>query len=73
MVLPKGVSMNSLSQDDVNLMMSHINSYARSVLGGQTPVEVFLRQHKNIEGLLEKLGIRIISANDVTLKPSLLK
>jgi IS30 family transposase len=73
MVLPKGTSMNTLTQDDVNLMMSHINSYARKVLGGQTPIEVFLRQHKKIKGVLEKLGLRIIDAKDITLKPRLLK
>ena len=73
MILPKGTSMNGLSQDDVNLMMSHINSYARKALGGQTPAEVFLRQHREIGSLLEKLGVRIIHANDVTLKPSLFK
>jgi IS30 family transposase len=73
MVIPKGASMNGLTQDDVNLMMSHINSYARKVLGGQTPIEVFLRQHKKIKDLLEKLGLKIISAKDITLKPRLLK
>jgi IS30 family transposase len=73
MILPKGTSMNHLTQDDVNLMMSHINSYARKVLGGQTPAEVFLRQHGKIKGLLEKLGLRTIDAKDITLKPRLLK
>jgi IS30 family transposase len=72
MILPKGVSMNNLTRHDVDLMMSHINSYARESLGGQTPVEVFARQHEKIEGLLEKLGIRIIPANDIILKPSLI-
>jgi IS30 family transposase len=37
MVLPKGTSMTGLTQDDVNLMMNHINSYARKALGGQSP------------------------------------
>jgi IS30 family transposase len=73
MVLPKGTSMNGLTQDDVNLMMSHINSYARKVLGGQTPTEVFLRQHKKIKNLLEKLGLRIVNPKDILLKPRLLK
>ena len=73
MVLPKGNSMNGLTQKDVDLMMSHINSYARGSLGGQTPIEVFLNQHKDIKGLLEKLGIRIIKPKDVNLTPSLLK
>jgi IS30 family transposase len=73
MVIPKGTSMNALDQDDVNLMMSHINSYTRKVLGGQTPVDVFLRQHEKIKDLLKKLGLRIIPAKDVTLKPRLIK
>jgi IS30 family transposase len=73
MLLPKGTSMNDLSQNDVNLMMSHINSYARKVLGGQTPTEVFLRQHKRINGLLEKLGLRTINPKDILLKPRLFK
>jgi IS30 family transposase len=73
MVLPKGISMNDLDQDDVNLMMSHINSYARKALGGQMPAEVFLRQHKKIKGLLEKLGLRIIPHKDILLKPRLIK
>jgi IS30 family transposase len=73
MIIPKGTSMNELTQDDVNLMMSHINSYARKVLGGQTPFEVFLRQHKKINGSLEKLGLKIISAKDILLKPRLFK
>jgi IS30 family transposase len=73
MILPKGTSMNGLAQDDVNLMMSHINSYARKALGGQSPSEVFSRQHRNIKGLLEKLGVKVISANDINLTPKPLK
>jgi catechol 2,3-dioxygenase len=71
MILPKGASMNHLTQGDVNLMMSHINSYARKVLGGQTPAEVFLRQHSKIKGLLEKLGLRTITTKDITKSKSL--
>jgi IS30 family transposase len=73
MVLPKGTTMNGLMQNDVNLMMSHINSYSRKALGGQIPTELFVRQHKQINGLLEKLGISIIYPNDIILKPELLK
>jgi IS30 family transposase len=73
MVLPKGTSMNMLTQEDVDRMMRHINSYARKALGGQTPAEVFLRQHKNIKGLSEKLGIRIVPASDINLTPKLFK
>jgi len=70
-IIPKGVSMNSLVQDDINLMMSHINSYGREKLGGKSPFEIF-----NIlygEGLAEKLGQTKIPPNEILLKPSLLK
>jgi hypothetical protein len=73
MICPKKTSFDGLTQDDVDLMMNHINSYARKALGGQTPIEVFTRQFANIEGLHEKLGIRTIDNKDITLKPSLLK
>lgn len=73
MISPKGKSMNTLSQAHIDLMMSHINSYARKALGGQTPTEVFLKQHQKIDGLLEKLSLRIIEPPDIILKPSLLE
>ncbi len=71
MVLPKGQSMNDLTQEKVNLMMSHINSYARKALGGKSPFDVFAAMY-GID-VIKKLGIRKIPTKDITLKPSLLK
>ena len=71
MVLPKGTSFNSLTQDKVILMMCHINSYAREALGGRTPIDVFADMY-GME-IAKKLGIRKINPNDIILKPSLLK
>jgi len=70
-ILPKGVSMNELSQKEVDLMMSHINSYSREKLGGKSPIELFDFLYG--EGLAEKLGQTKIPPNDIILKPSLLK
>lgn len=39
--LPKGSSFDSLSQDDVNLMFSHINSYSRAKFSGKSPSQMF--------------------------------
>ena len=39
----KGVSLDSLTQDKVNLMFSHINSLARGSLSGFTPYEALKR------------------------------
>jgi transposase, IS30 family len=35
-ILPKGISLNNLTQEDITLMMNHINSTARARLNGDT-------------------------------------
>mgnify|MGYP000997867065 CR=1 FL=1 len=70
-VLPKGSSFNELSQDDVNLMMNHINSYKRKKLNNRSPYETFSFHHG--EEVLHKLGCYPVAAGDIMLKPTLLK
>jgi len=70
-IVPKGCSFNNFNQDDINLMMSHINSYARKKLNNQSPYQVFSFLY-GID-VLKKLGIAFIPPNEVTLKPKLLK
>lgn len=70
-IIPKGVSMNSLTQADIDLMMSHINSYSREKLNGKPPIEMFNFLYG--DGLAEKLGQTKIPPNEILLKPSLLK
>lgn len=38
--IPKGVDLGQYSQKQINLMMSHINSYARPNLGNKSPYDV---------------------------------
>jgi IS30 family transposase len=71
MIFPKGRSLNAFSQEDVNLAMSHINSYARKSLGGLSPFNVFTRMYGN--GIPRLLGIGPIDACEINLTPSLLK
>ena len=70
-ILPKGRSFDDLTQCDISLMMSHINSYSREKLNDKSPFDMF----GFIYGYdtLEKLGIRKIQSNGILLKPSLLK
>jgi IS30 family transposase len=70
-ISPKGRSMNKLTQDKVNLMMSHINSYTREALGGRSPIDVFADMFG--QKIIKKLGISKIISSDITLKPSLLE
>jgi IS30 family transposase len=69
--LPKGKSMNHLTQKDVEKMMSHINSYRRRSLSGLSPTELFVKAY-GIEAL-KKLGLKIILPMDITLSPKLFK
>ncbi len=40
-ILPKGTSFDNLTQDDINKMMSHINSYKRKKLNNCSPLQLF--------------------------------
>jgi IS30 family transposase len=70
-VLPKGSSFDHLEQGDINLMMSHINSYSREKLNDKAPLDIFAAIYG--ADVVEKLGYRRIPANEIVLKPSLLK
>ena len=39
-VLPKGSSFDELTQDDANLLMNYINSYARDCLNWSAPIDL---------------------------------
>jgi len=52
-------------------MMSHINSYSREKLNDKAPLDIFAAIYG--DGIVDKLGYRRIPANDIVLKPSLLK
>ena len=70
-ILPKGTSFNNLTQEDINLMMNHINSYKRKKLNNRSPYETFSFYHG--EEVLHKLGCAPVAASDIMLKPTLLK
>lgn len=72
-VLEHGTSFNALTQDDINLVMSHVNSYTREWLGNKSPYDVFVERYgANGGAFLKALGITRIPGNQVTLDPILL-
>jgi len=71
MILPKKESIEFMTQDKVNLMFSHINSYSREILKNKSPYDLFVERFGI--GLVNLLGIVRIDPNDVTLKPFLVK
>lgn len=68
-IIPKGSAIR-ISQSQAQLMMSHINSVPRKSLNGFSPVQLFSLLYG--DGILDKLGISRIPADEITLKPSLL-
>ena len=70
-VIPKGRSLDGLTQEKVGLLFSHINSYVRGSNENRTPYDLMAARFG--EGFMEAIGIKHIPAKDVLLKPSLLK
>ena len=70
-VLPKGTSFDNLTQKDVTRMMDHINSYKRKKLNDRSPYETFSFYYG--EDVLKLLGCTPVAAEDILLKPILLK
>lgn len=60
------------SQEDVDLIFSHVNSYARESLMGKSPIEIFDFFHSKSR-ILEKLKIKEIDSEDINLTPNLIK
>lgn len=78
-IIPNEVDMSNLTQEDLDLMFSHINSTPRKSLKGKSPYEVFEFMFNSIDypergqELLKKLNITKIKRDEVTLKPYLIK
>lgn len=71
MVLPKGTSFEFLTQWDLNLIVSHINSTPRESLEGRTPYSVALETMG--EDVLNAFQLRPIAPDEVNLTPKLIR
>ena len=70
-ILPKGKSFDNLTQQDLNLIASHVNSLKRKSTDYSTPIEKFYAFFG--KEILDKLGISLIEPNNVILKNKLIK
>ena len=70
-IIPKGTSLDDFRQEDIDLMLSHINSYKRAKLNNQSPYQMFSLLYG--DELLHLLNIREIDPNDIVLSPKLLR
>lgn len=71
MILPKGTSFEFLTQWDVDLIVSHINSTPRKSLNGKTPYDAALESFG--EDTLKALQLKRISPDVVNLTPKLIR
>ena len=70
-ILKKGTSFDDLTQDDIDIMSSHINSTAREALGFIVPIDMAITLFGKSK--LKKLHITKISPDNIILKPNLLR
>ena len=71
MILPKRTTFEFLTQWDVNLITSHINSTPRESLNGRTPYDVALEAFG--EDVLKAFQLKRIAPDEVNLTPKLIR
>lgn len=74
-ILPKGTSFDNLTQQDLNLAISHINSYPRRKFNYKSSCQILKEEigEDIFNNLLNILGYKMIDAQDVILSPKLIK
>lgn len=70
-VIPKSTSLMPYTQADISLMMNHINSYCRKKSFGKCAYDLAMDVFP--EEFFDLLGLYKVPANEVMLKPHLLK
>ena len=66
-------SLNPYTDEDITLLMNHINSTKRPGLGNKSPYELVADDDEDMQELLRLLKMDPIPADEVHLKPSLFK
>jgi len=72
-VIPRGKSFTPYTEDDITLLMNHINSVKRRSLSHRSPYDLVLQGDEDMEWLMTILGMHTIPPDDVHLKADLFK
>lgn len=64
-IFPKGKSIQKVTQDELNLAISSINTLTRPKLGGLSPYYVFTKKYG--EEIARKLGVEKINLDELTI------
>lgn len=70
-VLPKGKSFDGYDQEDITLLMNHINSTKRRSLGWKSPYDLVEDGDEDMQALFKLLKMHPIPADEVHLTPEL--
>ena len=70
-VIPRGVSFNAYTEEDMTLLMNHINSTRRTSLGGKAPYELITEDDEDMWALWKLLKMDLIPPDEVHLMPDL--
>lgn len=71
-VIPKGASLNSYTQEDITLLVNHINSTKRPGLNNLSPYEMIPDDDEDMRKLMKLLDLKPITAKEVNLTKELL-
>lgn len=71
-VLPQGRSLDEYTQEDITLLMNHINSIKRKGLSWNAPYEL-IEDDEDMAALMDLLKMHLIPADEVHLTPDLFR
>lgn len=69
--IPKKKSLNPYTQEDMTLLMNHINSVKRPGLGNKSPYELVDEEDRDFHELMNLLKMHLILPDEVHLMPDL--
>ena len=69
--IPKKKSLNPYNQEDITLLMNHINSIKRPGLGNKSPYELVGEDDEDFHELMRLLKMHLIPPDEVHLMPDL--
>lgn len=72
-VIPRGKSFTPYTEEDITLLMNHINSVKRKSLSHRSPYDLVLPEDEDMKWLMTILGMHTIPPDDVHLKADLFK
>lgn len=70
-VIPRGISFDAYTQEDMTLLMNHINSTRRTSLKNKAPYELIEEEDEDMLALFHLLKMDLIPPDEVHLMPDL--